>query len=151
MLVDIIPQGHFQDKLVLRPHPLIRLLLVYRIRVKFGGDKKLTVWRSDLEPPIIMSANYFNLGGGADHSSWYSSLNRCQELLTIDGDSPWEVLQAGGIGGGVTETQCLWTANNNVRQLDIRQTKLPPNIALIRYICGARIRRLGSVHIQLSP
>ena len=39
----------------------------YRIRVKFGGDKKLTVWRSDLEPPIIMSANYFNLGGGADH------------------------------------------------------------------------------------
>ena len=42
----------------------------YRIRVKFGGDKKLTVWRSDLEPPIIMSANYFNLGGGADHSSW---------------------------------------------------------------------------------
>ena len=44
--------------------------IVYRIRVKFGGDKKLTVWRSDLEPPIIMSANYFNLGGGADHSSW---------------------------------------------------------------------------------
>ena len=43
---------------------------LYRIRVKFGGDKKLTVWRSDLEPPIIMSANYFNLGGGADHSSW---------------------------------------------------------------------------------
>ena len=42
----------------------------YRIRVKFGGDKKLTVWRSDLEPPIIMSANYFNLGVGADHSSW---------------------------------------------------------------------------------
>ena len=46
-----------------------------------------------------MSANYFNLGGGADHSS----LNCCQELLTIDGDSPWEVLQAGGIGGEVTE------------------------------------------------
>ena len=64
-----------------------------------------------------MSANYFNLGGGADHSS----LNRCQELLTIDGDSPWEVLQARGIGGEVTETQCLWTANNNVRQLDIAE------------------------------
>ena len=67
-----------------------------------------------------MSANYFNLGGGADHSSG-SSLNRCRELLTIDGDSPWEVLQAGGIGGKVTETQCLWTANNNVRQLDIAE------------------------------
>ena len=63
-----------------------------------------------------MSANYFDLGGGADHSSWC-----CQELLTIDGDSPWEVLQVGGIGGGVTETQCLWTANNNVRQLDIAE------------------------------
>ena len=46
------------------------IVRIYRIRVKFGGDKKLTVWRSDLEPPIIMSANYFNLGGGADHSSW---------------------------------------------------------------------------------
>ena len=45
-------------------------LCMYRMRVKFGGDEKLTVWRSDLEPPIIMSANYFNLGGGADHSSW---------------------------------------------------------------------------------
>ena len=54
----------------------------YSIRVKFGGDKKLTVWRSD---------------------------------------RPWEVLQAGGIGGEVTETQCLWTANNNVRQLDIAE------------------------------
>ena len=64
-----------------------------------------------------MSANYFNLGGGADHSS----LNRCQELLTIDGDSPWEVFQAGGIGGEVTETQCLWTADNNGRQLDIAE------------------------------
>ena len=49
------------------------LTVEYRIRVKFGGDKKLTVWRSDLEPPIIMSANYFNLGGGADHSSWQQS------------------------------------------------------------------------------
>ena len=49
---------------------VIYSLYNYRIRVKFGGDKKLTVWRSDLEPPIIMSANYFNLGGGADHSSW---------------------------------------------------------------------------------
>ena len=39
-------------------------IAIYRIRVKFGGDKKLTVWRSDLEPPIIMSANYFNLGAG---------------------------------------------------------------------------------------
>ena len=48
-----------------------------------------------------------------------SSLNHYQELLTIDGVSPWEVLQAGGIGGEVTETRCLWTANNNVRQLDI--------------------------------
>ena len=55
-----------------------------------------------------MSANYFYLGGRAAGSS----LNSCQELLTIDGDSPWEVLQAGGIGGEVTETQCLWTANN---------------------------------------
>ena len=51
-----------------------------------------------------MSSNYFNLGGGADITAG-SSLNRCQELLTIDGDSPWEVLQAGGIGGGVTETR----------------------------------------------
>ena len=68
-----------------------------------------------------MSANYFNLGGGADYSSAGSSLNRCQELLIIDGDSPWEVLQAGGIGGGVTETQCLWTANNNVCLLDIAE------------------------------
>ena len=42
----------------------------YRIRAKFGGELNLTVWQSDLEPPIIMSANYFNLGGGADHSSW---------------------------------------------------------------------------------
>ena len=38
-----------------------------------------------------MSANYFNLGGGADHSS---SLNRCQELLTIDGDTADSVHQA---------------------------------------------------------
>ena len=67
-----------------------------------------------------MSANYFNLGVGLIIPAG-SSLNRCQELLTIDGDSPWEVLQAGGIGGGVTETQCLWTANNNVRQLDIAE------------------------------
>ena len=82
-----------------------------------------------------MSANYFNLGGGADHSSCTgSSLNRCQELLTIDGDSPWEVFQVGGMGGEVTETQCLWTANNNGRQLGKRQTKLLPNIALIRYV-----------------
>ena len=42
----------------------------YRIRVKFGGELNLTVCWSVLEPPIIMSANYFNLGGGADHSSW---------------------------------------------------------------------------------
>ena len=97
---------------------------MYRIRVKFGGDKKLTVWRSDLEPPIIMSANYFNLGAGLIIPAG-SSLNRCQELLTIDGDSPWGVFQAGGIGGGVTETQCLWTANNNVSQLDI--TEQTPN------------------------
>ena len=48
----------------------IPVSMEYRIRVKFGGDKKLTAWRSDLEPPIIMSANYFNLGSGADHSSW---------------------------------------------------------------------------------
>ena len=93
---------------------------VYRIRVKFGGDKKLTVWRSDLEPPIIMSANYFTWGAGLIIPAG-SSLNRCQELLTIDGDSPWKVLQAGGIGGEVTETQCLWTANKNVRQLDIAE------------------------------
>ena len=39
-------------------------------RAKFGGELNLTVWRCVLEPPIIMSANYFNLGGGADHSSW---------------------------------------------------------------------------------
>ena len=54
--------GEEQDEII-APIP-------YRIRVKFGGDKKLTVWRPDLEPPIIMSANYFNLGRGADHSSW---------------------------------------------------------------------------------
>ena len=33
-------------------------------------ELNLTVWWCVLEPPIIMSANYFNLGGGADHSSW---------------------------------------------------------------------------------
>ena len=44
--------------------------MIYRIRAKFGGELNLTVWRCVLEPPIIMSANYFNLGGGADHSSW---------------------------------------------------------------------------------
>ena len=64
-----------------------------------------------------MSANYFNLGAGLIIPAG-SSLNHYQEFLTIDGDSPWE---AGGIGGGVTETQCLWTANNNVRQLDIAE------------------------------
>ena len=74
------------------------------------------VWQSDLEPPIIMSAN----------STWWAGLilpagSSRQELLTIDSDSPWEVLQAGRVGGGVTETQCLWTANNNVRQLDIAE------------------------------
>ena len=41
----------------------------YRIRAKFGSELNLTVWRCVLEPPILMSANYFNLGGGADHSS----------------------------------------------------------------------------------
>ena len=79
-----------------------------------------------------------------------SSLNCCQELLTIDGDSPWEVFQAEGIGGEVTETQCLciWTANNNGRQLDIaEQTKLPPNIALIRYIIRTYIHRQTDIHL----
>ena len=43
-----------------------------------------------------MSANYFNLGGRAVSTVAKSS------ILTIDDDSPWEVLQAGGIGGGVS-------------------------------------------------
>ena len=35
----------------------------------------------------------------------------------------------------MTETLLMgiWTANNNVRQLDIAETKLPPNITLILY------------------
>ena len=57
----------------------------YRIRVKFGGELNLTVWRSVLELPILMSANYFNLRAGQTIPAG-NSLNYCQELLTIDGD-----------------------------------------------------------------
>ena len=59
----------------------------YHIRVKFGGVLNLTVWRSVLEQPIIMSANIISIAKrGAGPARVYLARAASNELHAQDQD-----------------------------------------------------------------